>query len=73
MSNIMYSPEISGDEGNYEWAVHFDKTGKPGATKGYLGITQLEKGKVKERVLLSPDQVTELAKFIKKKIRTSIF
>ena len=73
MTNIMYSSEIAGDEGNYGWVVKFDKGGKPGATKGYVGITQCENGKVKDRVLLSPGQVEELAKFLKKKIRTSIF
>ena len=73
MGMTMYSGEVQGDKGNFEWVVSFDKTGKRGSTKGYLGITQLEEGKVTDRVLLSIDQVKELQKFLRKKINTSMF
>lgn len=53
-----YSEAVKGDRGNYEWGASFDLTG------GYLGITQTEDDKVKDRVLLSPKQVEELTKFL---------
>ena len=56
-----YSDQIKGDHGNYEWAVRFDLTGCK-----YLGITQIdETGRVKDRVLLSPGQVTKLKDFLR--------
>lgn len=56
-----YSAVIPGQDGNYEWAVRCDETG------GYLGITQFDElDKVKERVLLSPNQVEALIRFYRK-------
>lgn len=54
-----YSEQFEGDRGNYGWPVCFDKTGR-----GYIGITQLNGNKVKDRVLLSPEQAKQLAVFI---------
>lgn len=53
----IYSDQIAGARGNYNWPVRFD------STDGHLGITQTEGDKVKDRVLLSPKQVQELIKF----------
>jgi hypothetical protein len=53
-----YSEPVDGDEGNYKWAVRFDKT------RGYIGITQYEDGKFKERVLLTRKQFRALVKFV---------
>jgi hypothetical protein len=53
-----YSDMIPGDSRNYEWAVRFDIHAR------YLGITQFEGASVKERVLLSPDQVAALMRFL---------
>lgn len=58
MTITRYSDKIEGDRGNYKWDASFDLTG------GYLGITQAEDGKIKDRVLLSPKQVNELAAFL---------
>lgn len=56
-----YSDKIQGNPTNYDWPVSFDKT------DGYVGITQLETdGSVKDRVLLSPKQMTELLRFVGK-------
>lgn len=52
-----YSDRFKGTPGNYNWEVSFD------LTDGYLGINQIEDGKVKDRVLLSPAQVKELVNF----------
>ena len=54
-----YSPDIQGDEGNYNQSVRFDKTG------GYVGISQYETDILKDRVLLTPKQVEALIKFVK--------
>lgn len=65
----MYSEKVAGDNGNYKWAVRFDNTGpeRYPHEPGYIGVTQFdENGKVKERVLLSPEQSMALHKFILK-------
>ena len=62
-----YSEMIAGDKGNYDWAVRFDNTGPHNHDQGYIGITQYDgHGKLKERVLLSPDQVQAFRKFLYK-------
>ena len=53
-----YSDEIPGARGNYKWPARFD------LTDGFLGISQSENGKVKDRVLLSPQQVQEMIAFV---------
>ena len=53
-----YSEKIKGDRANYGWPARFD------ITDGYVGITQFEDDKVKDRVLLSPKQIQELLDFI---------
>lgn len=53
----VYSDRIKGAPRNYNWPVRLD------ITDGYLGITQFDGEKVKDRVLLSPAQVRELLKF----------
>ena len=58
-----YSEQINGSRGNYNWPVRYD------FTDGYLGISQTEDGKVKDRVLLSPAQVKELMEFVQRKGR----
>jgi hypothetical protein len=58
-----YSEKINGARGNYNWPVRFE------VTDGYLGIWQYEDGKVKDCVLLSPKQVSELTKFVEQKRR----
>ena len=58
-----YSEMIEGDRGNFGWPVRFDVSG------GYLGITQTEDGKVKDRVLLSPKQVKEMLSLLQPKAR----
>lgn len=58
-----YSNKIKGARGNYGWPAKYDITG------GYLGITQYEDGKVKDRVLLSPTQLKKLSEFVEKKHR----
>jgi hypothetical protein len=60
-----YSELIKGDRGNYGLGARFDFT----QPRGYLGITQLEGDKVKDRVLLSPAQVAELVDFVKRQSR----
>lgn len=65
-----YSDKVPGDAGNYTWAVRFDNTGPADyiGEPGHIGITQFnEKGQVKERVLLSPDQVEEFLKFARRR------
>ena len=52
-----YSKNIAGAKGNYDWSVKFDRTG------GFIGITQLDGARVKDRVLLSPKQMSELMAF----------
>jgi len=64
-----YSETIAGDKGNYNWAVRFDNTGPADYVHepGYIGITQYdEHGNLKDRVLLSPDQVQAFRKFLYK-------
>jgi hypothetical protein len=53
-----YSETHSGDKRNYYWSVRFDETG------GYVGIQQT--GDENTRVILSPKQVEEFLKFLKK-------
>jgi hypothetical protein len=54
-----YSDEVAGARGNYNWPVTYDVTG------GYVGITQkADDGTVKDRVLLSPEQVKALTEFL---------
>lgn len=53
-----YSEKIKGTPGNYSWASQFD------ITDGYLGISQYEGDAVKDRILLSPNQVKELLDFV---------
>jgi hypothetical protein len=61
MNTTKYSEQIKGDKRNYNWPVRFDMT-----TGGFLGISQLEGlDTVRDRVLLSPNQVKELVAFIK--------
>jgi hypothetical protein len=53
-----YSATVPGTARNYNWPIRFDKT------DGFVGITQLETdGRIKDRVLLSPKQITELLLF----------
>lgn len=56
---IDYSADVAGDAGNFNSSVRFDLTG------GYVGITQREDydGCV-ERVLLTPEQVRALIRFV---------
>jgi hypothetical protein len=54
-----YSEKIPGDAGNYKWAVKFDRR------NGYLGITQYDDAL--DRVLLSPGQIAELRKFLRRR------
>lgn len=63
MAVTKYSDTIEGDSGNYKWGVRFDFTG------GYVGITQYADKDVKDRILLSPTQVEEMAAFIKRQSR----
>lgn len=53
-----YSEKIKGARGNYNWTVRFEKT------DGFLGVTQYEGETIKDKVLLSPDQVRELVSFV---------
>lgn len=56
-----YSKDIRGDSRNYGWKVSFD------VTDGYLGINQMDDaGAVKDRVLLSPQQMRDLVDFYEK-------
>lgn len=64
---IKYSDEVQvsshaipGDRGNYGWPVKFDWSRK------YIGINQTVDGGL-VRILLSPGQAQELARFIKAK------
>ena len=69
MGITTYSGKIAGDKRNYGWAVSFDNTGPADYAHepGYIGITQFdEQGKVKERVLVSPEQVDEFIRFSRK-------
>lgn len=54
-----YSEQIAGDKGNYDWPVRFD------VHNGYIGITQWNDGSG-DRVLLSPGQLAELRKFLRR-------
>jgi hypothetical protein len=56
----VYSEIVDGDKANYDWRVRFDLTGGK-----YLGITQYEGDAVKDRILLSPNQVSELLAFLR--------
>lgn len=60
MSKIIYSDRIPGTDGNYNWAVRYDKDG------GFVGISQTKDDGTIERVLLSPRQVKALLKFIER-------
>lgn len=59
-----YSARIEGARGNYKWPVRFD------VTDGFLGISQIEDDKVKDRVLLSPKQVKAMTAFLKPAAKT---
>lgn len=61
MSTTVYSKDIPGTEGNYNWSVRFD------STDGFLGITQMKANGEIERVLLSPRQVKALKAFVTRK------
>lgn len=63
-TKTVYGDKIDGDEGNYRWTVRFDKN-----KAGYVGITQWEGTDVKDRVLLSPEQVRELRIFLKERLK----
>lgn len=56
-----YSEKIKGDSGNYDFVVRFD------VTDGYIGLTQYDGEEVKDRILLSPSQVTEFLNFARGK------
>lgn len=58
-----YSDTIEGDKRNFDWMARFDDT------DGYIGITQSDNPRRNDtsRVLLSPDQVKALMKFVKQK------
>jgi hypothetical protein len=57
-----YSKQIEGSKFNYNWPVRFD------STKETIGIDQFdETGKVKDRILLTREQVTEFIAFVSKK------
>lgn len=58
----LYSGEIPGDRGNYNWAVLFD------STNGYIGISQRADDRP-ERVLLSPRQFKALIEWVKEAAR----
>lgn len=58
-----YSDRIEGSPGNYNWTVRFDDS------EGFLGITQIEDDKVKDRVLLSPKQVKAMTDFLRAKVK----
>ncbi len=53
-----YSEDCEGNRRNYGWPVRYD------VTDGYIGVTQMDGNKVKDRVLLSPKQVKKLVEFI---------
>lgn len=53
----IYSEDIEGTQGNYNWSVRFDET------NGFIGISQGHGEVVPGRVLLSPNQVSELVRF----------
>lgn len=61
---IVYSDKLKGDKRNYNWEAQYDLSG------AYLGISQWHpdnpKGQQVERVLLSPEQVKGLVKFLGK-------
>lgn len=56
-----YGEHVEGDAGNYFWKTRFN------ITDGYVGITQSDAPHVNDtsRVLLSPDQVKALIRFVK--------
>jgi hypothetical protein len=56
-----YSARIKGQASNWDLAAKFDMTA------GHLGITNYDGPKVTNRVLLSPEQVRELKKFLRVK------
>jgi hypothetical protein len=60
-----YSEKVKGDRGNFGWEVDFD------FTDGYVGIDQFdENGKLKDRILLSPAQVSKLSRFVSEQKRS---
>jgi len=59
---MIYSKQIKGARGNHRLPVRFDKT------DGYIGIRQIENGRVSDRVLLSPAQMRALIKFVEGKV-----
>lgn len=70
MEITMYSVEVPGDERNHNSTVKFDKSGRSGLKRGYLGISQIDPTTHQiDRVLLSPTQIKALLKFLDKPIR----
>ncbi len=57
-----FSKKVPGRKENFNWDVSFDET------DNFIGISQYEKGNEgwNQRVLLSPRQVDELIKFVKR-------
>lgn len=55
----VYSDEMAGDDGNYDWSIRVDYT-----ARGYVGITQYEGGCVKDRVLLTEAQWRAAVRFV---------
>lgn len=68
MEQTVYSKKIPGGERNFRWPVSFDATG--GKVRGHIGISQYGSetdnghGRLVDRVLLSPAQVTALLEFL---------
>lgn len=56
-----YSDRIPGQSRNHDWPVRFD------VTDGCLGISQYEGDDLKDRVLLSPEQVRALIEFYRRR------
>lgn len=58
-NETIYSEKIAGDSRNYYWPVSFDV-----GDGGYLGIDQPQDDGEYQRVLLSPEQVAALKRFL---------
>lgn len=54
----VYSETVKGHARNWRRDARFDKT------DGFIGISMFEDGKCDDRVLLSPQQIRELFKFV---------
>ena len=61
MADTRYSKRIKGAPSNWNLAARFD------LTEGHLGIVNFDGPKVTDRVLLSPEQVRELRKFLRER------